>query len=256
MQCREHPACSNFSLREISRRTDSSQIFQFKGKMLLELWGGGWRQAKNYGGVAGDKQKHSEKCSEKQRITDVFAEIAERTANVAESRSPKNSMYIKVQHCTVIQSRMPTSWSCKPDQFAYVISETDLKERISSSTRSSAPLLPPTSSLFLGRGQRRSILQSFREMGVGTRFWWSAKGSARCLRSTPHGSPWSSAYLGGKEGCFCQEKRRSRVACDEAFLQRASLNDMCLTACAGQSLLVFAASPRLLGGGGVGAVFI
>ena len=49
---------------------------------------------------------------------------------------------IKFQHGTMIQSRMPTRWSCKPNQCAYECSKQDLEKRFFSSTRSSAPPLP------------------------------------------------------------------------------------------------------------------
>ena len=60
---------------------------------------------------------------------------------------PKNScqtfQHKRIQHRTRIQSRMQTRWSCKPNQFAYASSEKDLEERMFSSSRSSAPLVPP-----------------------------------------------------------------------------------------------------------------
>ena len=54
---------------------------------------------------------------------------AARKANVAYKRSPNISTQ-KIQHCGRIQSRVPTRWSCEPNQCAYASSAKDLENWI------------------------------------------------------------------------------------------------------------------------------
>ena len=100
-------------------------------------------------------KKQSEKRSEKQNFSaDFFRRIFPRIFSVCVSLRSENgkrrrktasqNFNIKIHHGMMIQSRMPTRWSCKPNQCAYGSSKQDLEKRIFSSTRSSAPLLPPT----------------------------------------------------------------------------------------------------------------
>ena len=91
-------------------------------------------------GMAREETKNTVKCSEQLNfcanlcIAEIFRKHSVRVFPQWERQiSPKNGLQkinIKTQHCTMIQSRMPTRWSCKPNQFPYASSEKDLEERI------------------------------------------------------------------------------------------------------------------------------
>ena len=107
-------------------------------------------------------EKQSGKCSEKQFIcqfcSPTFSAKFPRVCLQRERQtSPKNDFQvrfnIKIQHRAMIQSRLLSRCSYKPNHFTYASRGKDLEKRIFSSTRSSAesaPLVSPKPILSAG----------------------------------------------------------------------------------------------------------
>ena len=79
---------------------------------------------------------------------------AVRTANAAE-KTVSHNFNIKIHHGMMIQSRMPTRWSCKPNQCAYESSKQDLEKSLGAFqlTGPRFPLRGPFKCLIVGHSR-------------------------------------------------------------------------------------------------------